>query len=95
MTRKRILNLLLCAALILTACGAETSERQAGVGNADTDNGSSSGKTLTVDSHDTANPNVDGTGATIEIRYNENYYPFPGGYTVCDVPRNEIRRCRI
>lgn len=25
--------------------------------------------------------------ATVDIRYNESYYPFPGGYSVCDVAR--------
>lgn len=29
--------------------------------------------------------------ATVDIRYNESYYPFPGGYTVCDVARVDNR----
>lgn len=72
MKRNCFLCLILCAVLLLTACGEDGSARQAGVKPV-------AGEDL----------RVDGPGATIEIRYNENFYPFPGGYTVCDVARLE------
>lgn len=72
MKRKRILCLILCLMLLLSACGKDKSE----------------GQDVTK-STDSENLNADGLSATVDIRYNESYYPFPGGYTVCDVARVE------